>query len=218
MLIKFDTSKVEAYTEALSKLNAEALKRVRQTTVNAVALTVREEAIKSTHGALNLTKAYIESRIQRDEARGANASARVTSEMRGATLQRFGAEQRTKAVNWSNQAIAQMGVTVGGWPFWTERTGDDSRGIPANRKAYGVAVDVNRKGSKRIKSAFTMPLNGNNGFGVFRREGGKVKHLYGPSVYQTFRRYIEQHATEIEDALESEFTDQLNELVQEALP
>lgn len=215
--IAFDTTALLEQAEVIGRLDTATLAKLRTDAVNAVSLTVREKAIDVVLGDLNLQRDYVETRLEREASKGATAKARVVSEVRGATLQRFGATQQTKPVNWSNSRIRSLGLEFGNWPGWTERKGDPSRGIAANDKASGVAVDVNRKGSKRIATAFTLPLNNNNGTGTFRREGGKLKQLYGPSVYQVFRRYITTNEQEISDNLRDDFMVRLDTKIEEIL-
>lgn len=215
--ISFDTSELVEQADRIAMLDNTTLAEMRLDAVNVVSLTVREKSIDQTHAELNLSRDYIEARIARAEAKGATARARITSEVRGATLQRFGAQQEVAPVNWSNSRIEALGHKFGKWPGWTYRKGDASRGIAEDKKAAGVSVDVNRKGAKTITSAFTMPLKNSNGTGVFRREGGKVKHLYGPSVYQVFRRYITTNEQAIADTLRDEFVGRLDTKIQEIL-
>lgn len=215
--ISFDTSELVEQVDRIAMLDSTTLAEMRLDAVNVVSLTVREKSIDQTHAELNLSRDYIEARIARAEAKGATARARITSEVRGATLQRFGAQQEVTPVNWSNSRIEALGHKFGKWPGWTYRKGDASRGIGEDDKAAGVSVDVNRKGAKTITSAFTMPLNNGNGIGTFRREGGKVKHLYGPSVYQVFRRYITTNEQAIADTLRDEFVGRLDTKIQEIL-
>ena len=215
--ISFDTSELVEQADRIAMLDNATLAEMRLDAVNVVSLTVREKSIDQTHAELNLSRDYIEARIARAEAKGATARARVTSEVRGATLQRFGAQQEVAPVNWSNSRIEALGHEFGKWPGWTYRKGDASRGIAEDKKAAGFTVDVNRKGAKTITSAFTMPLKNSNGTGVFRREGGEVKHLYGPSVYQVFRRYITTNEQAIADTLRDEFVGRLDTKIQEIL-
>ena len=215
--ISFDTSELVEQVDRIAMLDNTTLAEMRMDAVNVVSLTVRKKSIDQTHAELNLSRDYIEARIARAEANGATARARITSEVRGATLQRFGAQQEVAPVNWSNSRIEALGHKFGKWPGWTYRKGDASRGIAEDKKAAGVSVDVNRKGAKTITSAFTMPLKNSNGTGVFRREGGKVKHLYGPSVYQVFRRYITTNEQAIADTLRDEFVGRLDTKIQEIL-
>ena len=215
--ISFDISELVEQADRIVMLDDATLAEMRLDAVNVVSLTVREKSIDQTHAELNLTRDYIEARIARAEAKGTTARARITSEVRGATLQRFGAQQDIAPVNWSNSRIEALGHKFGKWPGWTRRTGDASRGIDEDDKAAGISVDVNRKGAKTITSAFTMPLKNGNGEGVFRREGGKLKHLYGPSVYQVFRRYISTNEQAIADTLRDEFIGRLDTKIQEIL-
>ena len=215
--ISFDTSELVEQADRIAMLDYTTLAEMRLDAVNVVSLTVREKSIDQTHAELNLSRDYIEARIARAEAKGATARARVTSEVSGATLQRFGAQQEVAPVNWSNSRIKALGHEFGKWPGWTYRKGDASRGIAEDKKAAGFTVDVNRKGAKTITSAFTMPLKNSNGTGVFRREGGEVKHLYGPSVYQVFRRYITTNEQAIADTLRDEFVGRLDTKIQEIL-
>ena len=215
--ISFDTSELVEQADRIAMLDYTTLAEMRLDAVNVVSLTVREKSIDQTHAELNLSRDYIEARIARAEAKGTTARARITSEVRGATLQRFGAQQEVAPVNWSNSRIEALGHKFGKWPGWTYRKGDASRGIAEDKKAAGVSVDVNRKGAKTITSAFTMPLKNSNGTGVFRREGGEVKHLYGPSVYQVFRRYITTNEQAIADTLRDEFVGRLDTKIQEIL-
>ena len=72
--------------------------------------------------------------------------------------------------------------------------GDPKRGVPAGQRAAGVQVSVRRGQPKVIPGAFTMTLlrgtKAGDKTGVFIREGGKVKHLYGVSPYSLFRFQI----------------------------
>lgn len=211
MQITLDTTDLLDVTEKLRLLDATTLSELRRATVDVVALTVRTKSINDTVKQLNLTRDYVEARIARDEtqASGNAAKALLRSQVRGTTLQRFpGARINTAPVNWSNSRIQDMGKKFGKWPGWTYRKGDASRGIPENMKSAGFTVDVNRKGAKTIASAFTMPLRNGNGTGVFQRPkggGGDPVHLYGPSVYQTFRRYITENQQTINDELRDTF-------------
>ena len=215
--IGFDVSDLEALGRDLQLLDAQTLSEMRRDAATTVGAAVRERAIQMTMADLNLPEAYIRARITQDESGDDNHwTTYVRSGIEGTTLQRFGAgaQQLHKDVNWSNDTIASRGFEVGPWVEgkWTLRTGDASRGIPVDRKQNGVAVAVKRgQGAKRIATAFTMPLRranaaAGNGTGVFRRDAsGNLRHLYGPSVYQTFRSYITRNEADIADTLRDEF-------------
>jgi hypothetical protein len=224
--IKFDTTDLSDVVDKLQVLDSQTLREMRESTVEVVSLSVRNAAVAQTVKELNVTQEYVESRLERRPGKREVLLTRdlVVSEVRGTTLQRFGSgvRQETKPTNWSNTDIMQLtrkfgftgGTIVGPRAqlpngvysrIWTKRIGDKSRGIPENEKAAGVSVDVNRKGMKRIGTAFTMPLRNGNGIGVFQRKGGNVKHLYGPSVYQVFRRYAQEKEADIMAELQDTF-------------
>lgn len=221
-LIEFDVSQVEGLLDDLVRLDDVTIAEMRRDAVNLVALTVNRKSVDQTQKELNLTRDYIESRIARTDATGNSAKARLVSEQRGATLQRYGATEISKPVTWSNARIQSLGKKFGKWPGWTRRTGDESRGIPADYKLDGVMVQVKRGGGdQHIERGFMLPLKagkeaGGNGFGVFARsKDGTIKHRYGPSVYQTFRRYINENETAIADSLRDEFTGKVESKLRE---
>jgi hypothetical protein len=217
--ITLDTTDLLDAADRLATLDAQTLREIREATVDVVTLSVRKAAIAETVKQLNLTPAYVDERIQRRRGKREvlTTSESLISEVEGATLQRFGAERGEKPVTWSNARIQGMGLKFSKWPGWTERKGDKSRGIAPDFKADGVWVNVNRKADKNISGAFTMPLKkgkeaGGNGFGVFRRPkgGGDPVHLYGPSVYQVFRRYAQEKEADIMAELQDNFLSRLD--------
>lgn len=214
--IRVDFSELVSLADDLKYLDATTLDEIRRDAVNEMSLIVRNKAIDDASKHLNLSSDYIESRLERyAAAQGQSARARIVSPVQGSTLQRYGTgpAQLWKPVTWSNSRIRSLGHEFGQWPGWTERTGDKSRGIPANYKADGISVAVLRgQGAKRIASAFTMPLKrgtaaGGNGIGVFQRQPGKDKpvQLYGPNVYHTFRKYIQTNEDSIATGLQDQF-------------
>lgn len=219
--IGFDTTDLLALADDLARFDPTELGDLAHRVVNVVALHVNQRAVDQTVRELNLTREYVEAKIQNEQARkGGAAIAWVRSFVRGTTLQQFGAGPRTlkQPVNWSNDQILAMGKKFGRWPGWTRRTGDQfgNRNIPPNYKSRGIAVQIKRTGGEGvIDRGFIMPLRrrqeaGGNGYGVFARDkSGVIKHRYGPSVYQTFRRYITDNSTPINEELLDEFNTQL---------
>lgn len=158
--ISFDTSELVEQADRITMLDDTTLAEMRLDAVNVVSLTVRKKSIDQTHAELNLSRDYIEARIARAEAKGATARARITSEVRGATLQRFGAQQEVAPVNWSNSRIAALGHKFGKWPGWTYRKGDASRGIDEDDKATASSAAARDGGSDfpRLSARRRMPL------------------------------------------------------------
>lgn len=224
----FDTTDLIDLADDIARIADADLRGIRQASVNAVALTVNRKSVDAAVKDLNLTRDYVEGRIARDEANGGAAKAYVRSMVRGTTMQQFGSGPRTlkQPVNWTNDQIMSMGRKFGDWPGWTRRTGDQfaNRNIPANMKSRGIAAQVKRSGPEGvIDRGFVMPLKrgreaGGNGFGVFARsKDGTIKHRYGPSVYQTFRRYIQDDEPNISASLQDEFTSRLDEKLKDLM-
>lgn len=143
-----------------------------------------------------------------------NAHAMILVRRRGVSLIRFEALQLTKPAK--------------------RAKGDALRRIAPGRKAAGISVKVGR-GRKTLRGAFLLPLRagkvaGGNGLGVFMRDGragpsegpaglnatlgkyrwrGNIKHLYGPSPDQLFRRIRVQKIPFIKSMLAKAFASQL---------
>lgn len=81
----------------------------------------------------------------------------------------------------------------------------------------GVSVEVTRGGRKTLPGAFLMRLKNGNGLGVFIRTNGKLKILYGPSVYQLFRASIEKIVPSIQTDLEQSSVIAVSQILREAL-
>ena len=94
-------------------------------------------------------------------------------------------------------------------------------GIPQGRKQVGVNVAVVRGVEKEVQGGFMLKLREGSQqgekYGVFIREGGKKKHLYGPSVYQLFRwqapRLANDTADDLEQTLIARVGDQMKDLL-----
>jgi hypothetical protein len=89
--------------------------------------------------------------------------------------------------------------------------GDPKRGVPPGRKASGVAVTIKRGQPRMLDHAFTMTLRQGNEtgdkVGVFRRDNGILKHLYGIAPYSLFRFQLNQQGDEFADDLSSSVLD-----------
>ena len=63
------------------------------------------------------------------------------------------------------------------------------------------------------KDMFMLPLRTGavlgEKFGVFRREGKKLKHLFGPSVYQLFAYQAPRMAGDVADDLQQTLLDKV---------
>ena len=172
---------------ALSSLSQESAKAAVRA-INHAAKRIRTEGSKRIRAQVDLPAKYVNDKLQITQyATEAKPVAAISGRIRATRLARYKAKGLT--------APAPYG-----------RTGDALRGIPAGRKHAGVAVGVKKGAKKKIKRFFLIPLQrGPKGakqgawiqedeeklFGVFLRTGkGKkdIKHLYGPSVHQLWRR------------------------------
>ena len=79
-----------------------------------------------------------------------------------------------------------------------------------------MSVKVTKAGgTKRMRKAFLLPLRagtvaGGNGMGIFvRLPSGELKHLYGPSPDQVFRRWRIDQAPNISVMLAQAYASQL---------
>jgi hypothetical protein len=92
--------------------------------------------------------------------------------------------------------------------------------IPTGMRQSGVQVEVTRgTPNTGFANGFLMPLKrgadaGGNGVGVFTRSGGRLRHRYGPAVYQLFKTQIPNIEGEIGDDLEAELLDALQQEIE----
>lgn len=221
LAIQFDTSALDGLTNMLDLLDGAALVTLSVAAVNTVAKQVHAAAIDRAVNSVNLSRAYVENALNLKLAEDGqrNPTARVVAPARNVTLSRFDAGQHSKPVTWSNDRILGMGKKFGKWPGWTQRKGDPMRGIDPDDKASGIDVTVKRGQPRDMKSAFLVPLKNSGGrMGVFVHDGKKLKHLYGPAVYQLYRNYLGDHAQDIQSDLETELMAGLDAAIAKATP
>lgn len=214
--IGLDTGSVAALAERLLQVSTQHLGPMLDGTVNTVADEVDRASEDETFAYLNVSRDYIRSKMAKARSSKGAARAIVRARIEGTTMQRFGRgmEQLATRVRWTNSFIlATRGDFDPKWPGWTERRGDMSRNIDSDRKAAGVRVRVFRGQSPaQFAHGFTMGLRYGGGEGLFlRSKDGSVRHAYGPSVYQTFRRHITTNADKIADRLAGELTARLDD-------
>jgi hypothetical protein len=187
--------------------------------VNKVAAKVQTQAKRTIVSQVMLTATYVGKRMDLVPATLDKPVAIIKARKRPTRLSTYGAKIVT---------VAAPGAK-----------GDPLRKIPAGRKSAGVGVRVSRRGGwKILKGAFLMPLRsgreeGGNGLGVFIHPGaaaeatlrrasqrheiyaGKgtsrgMKHLYGPSVDQLFRRIKDEISPTVQADLAEAFQKQLS--------
>jgi hypothetical protein len=179
---------------------------------NDVAETVITRAAQDITGRYNLPASYIREKFTLRKAKRFEDAAVVGARKRGTRLARFEVNQLT---------VAAPGAK-----------GDARRGIAAGRKQAGASVHVVRgNGRKKLSKAFLMPLRagteaGGNGMGLFIRDNGgvsselsaeetyqsgkgSIKHLYGVSPHQAYRRWIKQNNPAVSDLLAKAFASRM---------
>ncbi len=198
MKLKIDGLQAVANLAAAARATPDAVQRAAYRSINQVATKVQTDAVRTVASQLNLTVAYVRDKFALEKASRQNLLAVVKAGMRPIGLERFGA----------TQLVAKA----------SRAKGDVSRAIPAGRKQAGVSVKVSKTGArKKMPGAFLIPMRagteaGGNGKGVFIRTGkgrGDIKHLYGPSPDQLFRRYREENLPDIQRMLADAYASQL---------
>ena len=189
-------------TDKLAKLSARVRsvpgigERAMYRAINSTAAKVQTMAIKDITSQLALQTSYVRELFRIQQASPVKLFAVVSARRRAMRLARFGARQITRTAK--------------------NAKGDASRGIPAGRAAAGVSVKVTKAGgTKRMRKAFLLPLragnaSGGNGMGIFvRLPNGELKHLYGPSPDQVFRRWRHEQAPNVSLMLAQAYASQL---------
>jgi hypothetical protein len=202
-MVRLVVGSVQPLLDMAAKLGATpaAAERAAYRTLNAVAARVQTDAIRSIVSQINLPTGYVRGVFSVHKAGPGVLKAEVRASMAPVGLERFAAKQVTK-----KNTLKRPGK------------GDSLRGIPAGRKAAGVSVKVAKSGPRKtMPGAFLMPMraglvSGGNGLGVFTRRGpGKkgIKHEYGPSPDQLFRRYASTSQAQIGQWIAAAFSSQL---------
>lgn len=219
--IKVDLAQAALVEAYLERIGPERLREIGRRALEFTATEARKDALANTHNYLNLTRDYIEKRIERAKPVQGTLREVVSSPVEGATMQNFGMAYKTERVRWDNTRIQKEIVSegkgrwakdteLGTWKkgVWYRRDGDEShgRGIVAGDKASGVYATIFRgKGSTMFKQGFFKTLKNGNGIGLFmHRSSGATEHAVGPSVYQTFRHFIKINEAEIARMLETQ--------------
>lgn len=183
-----DVSRLATLVKEVPQAVARAeFRAVNKTTEKTLTMTRRKVA-----ESVNLTNAYIKSGLQ------------VTSATLGKPVALIDARRRpTKLFTYGAKAVFADDPKSKGRP---------AVGLPAGKKFAGVTVSVKRNSARKpvSGSAFFLPLRNGNGLGVFTRNGGKLKHHYGPSVGQHFSLVIDDESANIAADLEKTFLSQLD--------
>jgi hypothetical protein len=240
--VRFDVLEIAALRDKLTQLDDARIQGVVSKSITEVAQRTYANMVPRMTARVNLSDADVRERmvvtpvklqpkglLEASIVAPASQKSGVIKVNPVSTLRRFAPRQETTAVKWPNARIAdkigKLGVhptKPGAFLPWKARTGDPLRAIPIDMKANGVSVEVLRGSRKRIATAFLIPLNrgaerGGNGLGVVQRQGGKIKTLKGPSVFQVMRGLVPEIEDEVgrdlRETTERNLSDAINEVL-----
>lgn len=200
--IRINVAEIEAAAAALGKVDGAALQAAATRAVNETTRKFGTKSKKLMNFGINLTDAYVSGRMALVEAPvSSNPQASITARGDLTILGHYA------------PVILVAPVASG-----RKVRGDPKRGIPAGFKARGVSVEVTRGARKEIEGAFTLTLKRGieAGFqdGVFIREGGRLKHLYGVAPYSLFRATVDAQQQILADDLADELLTDIGEVLQ----
>ena len=209
--LKIDAAQVVKLGERLAQVSGEEIGRASVTALNEVVDRTYELARDKMIAGINLTDDYLRRRMTLQHATPGKPVASITaSGARNATtvLGRYDAKPVIVANNKGRPG-----------------KGNKALGIPPGQKQAGVTVEVTRGqiSDGFVPRGFLLPLNrgteaGGNGMGVFARtKDGKLRHRYGPSVYQLFAYQVERIVNEVTDDLEDTLAEQVDLALQKAI-
>ena len=209
--LKIDATQVQKLGDRLAKATGEEIGRASVTALNDVVDRTYELARDRMISGINLSDDYLRRRMTVAHATPSKPVASITaSGARNATtvLGRYDAKPAIVANNKGRPG-----------------KGNKALGIPSGQKQAGVTVEVARGQTSDgfVPRGFLLPLNkgteaGGNGFGVFARtKDGKLRHRYGPSVYQLFAYQVERIVNDVTDDLEDTLAEQVDLALQKAI-
>lgn len=144
---------------------------------------------------INLTDEYLRRRMRVEHANNKRARATITA-----------AGDRSSMTTLATYPVAVRAVTRKGPSRARVFT---PLGVGAGQRQMGLTTSVTKGSSDFWEHGFLMPLkagqdNGYHGYGVFARtKAGKIKHRYGPSVYQLFSYQAKLIVDDVQEDLES---------------
>lgn len=209
--LKIDATQVQKLGERLGQATGEEIGRASVTALNEVVDRTYELARDKMIAGINLTEDYLRRRMTLQHATPGKPVASITAS---------GARNATTVLG-RYDAKPVIVVNNKGRPG----KGNKALGIPPGQKQAGVTVEVTRGqiSDGFVPRGFLLPLNrgteaGGNGFGVFARSrDGKLRHRYGPSVYQLFAYQVERIVNDVADDLEDTLAEQVDLALQKAI-
>ena len=202
--VKLDTSEVDSLAASLAGADPAELGKAIVVTLNRVANETYDLSRQKMLRGINLSKTYVERKMEVKEATSAAPTATIRAEGTETNISHYGAVRFTQPVKHPNRV-----------------KGDPVRGYSKGLKADGAAAEVARGGAQSIGKKFVIIKGGGlikdsegspivfRGTGKPGRGGGKrqtprqgVEPVLGPAVYQLFRFTAEQIYKDVGDNLE----------------
>lgn len=195
--IQIDVAQVSGLADKVAKLDAESFAQAAVTALNDAAESGYELARDRITVGINISDDYLRHRMSLNPATRTTLKAEIVAS--------GDVSRMTRLVHYD----ARMVIV----PAKTKRPQNRGRlGIPVGSKQAGVSVHV--KTPKTIDGWFMLPLRQGNAqgekLGVFSRKNGRLKHMYGPSVYQLFRYQIPHIEGEVGEGLQEEMLRQVD--------
>lgn len=207
--LKVDVAQVQALVGKLERLTASEFASTTSKAINAVTERTYDLARDRMIAGINLTDDYLRRKMTVVPSSDRNLTASITASGGRDALTVLGRYDARPVI------VANRGRGAG--------KGNKGLGIPPGQRQLGVTVQVTRGSRPEIERGFLLPLKrgqeaGGNGFGVFTRSrSGKVRHHYGPSVYQLFAYQTDRISDEVGADLETTVAQMVSEHMLKAL-
>ena len=204
--VKIDIDQVLALAGDLGRVDAQTFGTAAQAALNETIDRTYQLASDRMTAGINLSNDYLRRRMTTEHASGKTLEASITASGDRAAQTRLATYD------------AQMVIV----PRKTTRASRSRGVLPLNGgRQAGVTVTVSRGAPKTGASLFMLPLRAGavlgDKFGVFVREKRRIKHLYGPAVYQLLAYQAPRITDEVADDLQRTLLDRVGDEVDRIL-
>lgn len=199
-LVSIKLDELVSMADGVGRLNAAILGDVAVNSLNTVAGKVYDLSRDRITAGINVRDDYLRDRMSVTQANKSNLTATITAD----------GTKHTQLVRYN----AMMVLAPATGKRKSRATG--MLRIPPGQKQTNVRVEVTRGAAKPLRTpGVLLPLMRGktltNEVGVFQRQGGKLRLLYGPSAYQLFGYQANNIADEATQLLADEWLDNLEQ-------
>ena len=204
--VKIDIDQVLALAGDLGRVDAQTFGTAAQAALNETIDRTYQLASDRMTAGINLSDDYLRRRMTTEHASGKTLEASITASGDRAA--------QTRLATYDAQTVIV--------PRKTTRASRSRGVLPLNGgRQAGVTVTVSRGAPKTGASLFMLPLRAGavlgDKFGVFVREKRRIKHLYGPAVYQLLAHQAPRITDEVADDLQRTLLDRVGDEVDRIL-